>query len=180
MPARRDLHTGRYSFLHRSWGPMEPFDNSMPQILKEHGIFTRLVSDHGHYWEAGGCTYHTMYSSWECKRGQEADPWALRTDEPQIPEHVPTMREFTIQNGGGTTGVIGNCTVNGEHGLWTVCLTMDLSFKAEEKQDNWFLQIETFSPHEPFDVQEESDPEYKGPHFDWPPYAPVTETKGTG
>ena len=58
MPARRDLHTGRYSFLHRSWGPMEPFDNSMPQILKEHGIFTRLVSDHGHYWEAGGCTYH--------------------------------------------------------------------------------------------------------------------------
>lgn len=20
-------------------------------------------------------------------------------------------------------------------------------------------------------------PEYKGPHFDWPPYAPVTETK---
>lgn len=49
--------------------------------------------------------------------------------------------------------------------------------KLNEKQDNWFLQIETFSPHEPFDVQEESDPEYKGPHFDWPPYAPVTETK---
>ena len=60
MPARRDLQTGRYSFLHRSWGPMEPFDNSMPQILKEHGIFTRLVSDHGHYWETGGCTYNTM------------------------------------------------------------------------------------------------------------------------
>ena len=24
MPARRELHTGRYNFLHRSWGPMEP------------------------------------------------------------------------------------------------------------------------------------------------------------
>ncbi len=22
MPARRDLHTGRYNFLHRSWGPL--------------------------------------------------------------------------------------------------------------------------------------------------------------
>ncbi|RUV31020.1 sulfatase, partial [Mesorhizobium sp. M1A.T.Ca.IN.004.03.1.1] len=27
MPARRDLHTGRLTFMHRSWGPLEPFDN---------------------------------------------------------------------------------------------------------------------------------------------------------
>jgi arylsulfatase A-like enzyme len=33
IPARRDLQTGRLSFLHRSWGPMEPFDNSFPEIL---------------------------------------------------------------------------------------------------------------------------------------------------
>lgn len=178
MPARRDLHTGRYSFLHRSWGPMEPFDNSMPQILKEHGIFTRLVSDHGHYWEAGGCTYHTMYSSWECKRGQEADPWALRTDEPQIPEHVPTMREFTHPEWWRNNWC--NRELYRQRGTWPMDSVFDdgLEFlKLNEKQDNWFLQIETFSPHEPFDVQEESDPEYKGPHFDWPPYAPVTETK---
>ena len=31
MPARRELHTGRYNFLHRSWGPLEPFDDSMPR-----------------------------------------------------------------------------------------------------------------------------------------------------
>ena len=24
MPARRDMHTGRLNFLHRSWGPLEP------------------------------------------------------------------------------------------------------------------------------------------------------------
>ncbi|MFW6303430.1 MAG: sulfatase-like hydrolase/transferase, partial [Candidatus Sumerlaeota bacterium] len=30
MPARRELHTGRYNFLHRSWGPIEPFDFSTP------------------------------------------------------------------------------------------------------------------------------------------------------
>ena len=28
MPARREMHTGRYNFLHRSWGPHEPFDDS--------------------------------------------------------------------------------------------------------------------------------------------------------
>ena len=59
MPARRELHTGRYGFLHRSWGPLEPFDNSMPEILKNRGIYTHLVSDHYHYWEDGGATYHS-------------------------------------------------------------------------------------------------------------------------
>ena len=49
MPARRELHTGRYNFLHRAWGPLEPFDDSMPEILKHHGTYTHLVSDHLHY-----------------------------------------------------------------------------------------------------------------------------------
>ena len=35
MPARREIHTGRANFLHRSWGPLEPFDDSMPEILKD-------------------------------------------------------------------------------------------------------------------------------------------------
>ena len=34
MPARRDMQTGRLSFLHRSWGPLEPFDNSFPELLQ--------------------------------------------------------------------------------------------------------------------------------------------------
>ena len=54
MPARREMHTGRYNFLHRSWGPMEPFDDSMPEILKKNGIHTRLSTDHYHYVEDGG------------------------------------------------------------------------------------------------------------------------------
>ena len=32
MPARRDMQTGRHAFLHRSWGPMEPFDNSFRSL----------------------------------------------------------------------------------------------------------------------------------------------------
>lgn len=178
MPARRDLQTGRYSFLHRSWGPMEPFDNSMPKTLKENGIFTCLVSDHGHYWETGGSTYHTMYSSWVCERGQEADPWSFRTDMPDIPEHVPTMREFTHPDWWRNNWC--NREQYRKKGKWPSDCVFDdgLEFLAlNEKKDNWFLQIETFSPHEPFDVPEECDEDYKGPHFDWPPYAPVTESR---
>ncbi len=38
MPARRELHTGRYNFLHREWGPLEPFDDSMPELLKKRDL----------------------------------------------------------------------------------------------------------------------------------------------
>ncbi len=88
MPARRELHTGRYNFLHRSWGPIEPFDDSMPQILRENGIYSHLVSDHYHYWEDGGATYHNRYNSWELSRGQEGDFWKGEVVDPSIPDHV--------------------------------------------------------------------------------------------
>ena len=65
MPARRELQTGRLNFFHRSWGPMEPFDDSMPELLKKAGIYTHLISDHQHYWEDGSATYHNRYSSWK-------------------------------------------------------------------------------------------------------------------
>ena len=46
--------------------------------------------------------------------------------------------------------------------------------------DNWFLQIETFDPHEPFFAPERLrkafETNYKGPILDWPRYAKVTET----
>ena len=59
MPARRDLHTGRLNFMHRSWGPLEPFDNSFVKTLRDQGVYTHLVTDHQHYFEDGGAGYAT-------------------------------------------------------------------------------------------------------------------------
>ena len=85
MPARRELHTGRYNFLHRSWGPLEPFDDSMPEMLKKHGIYTHLTTDHQHYWEDGGATYHQRYNSFEFSRGQEGGiAWKGHVKEPDM------------------------------------------------------------------------------------------------
>ena len=88
MPARRELHTGRYNFLHAGWGPLEPFDDSMPEILSHNGIYTHLVSDHYHYWEDGGAHYNTRYNSWEFSRGQEGDPWKGVVGEIAIPDNI--------------------------------------------------------------------------------------------
>jgi len=177
MPARRELHTGRYNFLHRSWGPLEPFDDSMPQLLHEHGIHTHLISDHYHYWEDGGATYHTRYSSWEISRGQEGDPWKADLRPLDIPEKIGG------RPGRWDTQDWCNRKFMASEPEHCQTMTFDLGeqfLRANAGQDRWMVQIETFDPHEPFFTYEQYQAlyphEYRGPHFDWPNYAPVKET----
>ena len=82
IPARRDLHTGRLNFLHRSWGPLEPFDNSFAEILKSNNTYSHLITDHFCYWLDGGLTYHNRFSSYDFIRGQHADPWKAMVQPP--------------------------------------------------------------------------------------------------
>ena len=86
MPARREFHTGRYNFLHRAWGPLEPYDDSAIAILRAIGIYTHLVSDHHWYWQDGGSTYHHRYNTWENIRGQEVDRWKAEVKAPKRPD----------------------------------------------------------------------------------------------
>jgi arylsulfatase A-like enzyme len=177
MPARRELHTGRYNFLHRSWGPMEPFDDSMPQTLHESGVYTHLVSDHYHYWEDGGGTYHNRYSSCEFSRGQEGDLWKGQVADPAIPE---TLNERNDQH--WRQDWINRSHMQREEDQPQYkTFEMGTAFiDANHDQDNWFLQIETFDPHEPFFTQQHYKDlyphDYDGPHFDWPDYKRVAES----
>lgn len=180
IPARRELHTGRYNFLHRSWGPLEPFDDSMPNILKNNKVYTHLVSDHYHYWEDGGATYHTQYSSWEIVRGHEGDPWKGEVRNPEIPEHVSNMRE-SFGTGWRQDWVNRKYMQKEENMPQAVTFKKGLEFiETNFEENNWFLQIETFDPHEPFFTPQKYKDLYKdnydGPHFDWPNYGSVTET----
>lgn len=181
MPARRELHTGRYNFLHRSWGPLEPFDDSMPQILSNAGIHTHLVSDHYHYWEDGGATYHQRYTTWDCVRGQEGDAWAPLVGfsvDPQTHRNVCGSPEDNwIGQDFANRAVMPSEATQSQ----TVTFDKGLAFlETNHDKDNWFLQLETFDPHEPFYVQpryKDRFPDgYRGPLLDWPDYRPVNDS----
>lgn len=177
MPARRELHTGRYNFLHRSWSPLEPFDDSMPEILKDNGILTHLVTDHYHYFEDGGATYHTRYSSWESARGQEGDPWKGEVRDPEIPEYLGGRKSVLWRQ----DWVNRKYMQTEELQPQTLTFNMGLDFiRTNRNEDNWFLQIEAFDPHEPFFTDEKYKKlypdDYSGPHFDWPNYKVADET----
>lgn len=172
MPARRDLHTGRPNFLHCGWGPLEPFDDSVPQMLSEAGVCTHMDSDHYHYWEDGGSTYHNRYGSWRFFRGQEGDPFIGQVAEPEILENV---------NGKGRRAdwVNRRFIRRDEEYPQTHTFVSGLDFIERNKDDDhWFLQIETFDPHEPFTTDRRwrdlypPDPEGT-PLHDWPGYGKV-------
>ena len=186
MPARRELHTGRYNFLHRSWSPLEPFDNSMPQLLKENNIYSHLITDHQHYWEDGGATYHNRYSSYEFVRGQEGDLWKGMVNDPaDLPAY--NRGEATQDTAESVNRMWRQDWVNRSYmpspqeQSQTIVFDLGLEFiETNINADNWFLQIETFDPHEPYFTHEEYKNlyphKYDGLHFDWPPYARVTQS----
>ncbi len=177
IPARRELHTGRYNFLHRSWGPLEPFDDSMPQILSEHGIHTHLVTDHQHYWEDGGATYHNRYTTYELVRGQEGDRWKGLVGEMTVPSSLNQKEPHILRQ-----DWINRSFIKSESDMpQSTTFALGMEFIQNNYQaDDWFLQIETFDPHEPFFTQQQFKAlyphDYAGPHYDWPPYGPVSES----
>jgi arylsulfatase A-like enzyme len=179
MPARRDMHTGRLNFLHRSWGPLEPFDDSFVVALRKAGIYTHLSSDHNHYFEDGGATYHTRYNSFDFIRGQESDTWVAMVKSP-----LERFREIyhPLQIGGKKP------TAKRMQGLKNMtrfkadkdfpiyqCFDAALDFLENNgTEDGWMLQLECFDPHEPFIAPEsfrEAFPTaYEGPIYTWPQY----------
>lgn len=172
IPARRELHTGRPNFLHRGWGPLEPFDDSMPKLLSEAGVYTHLVTDHQHYWEDGGATYHNRYSSYEFIRGQEGDRWKGEVAKRRPAGSVHGVWTHQDQVNRANMPQAGDMPA-------TVTFDRGLEFLAtNHSADNWFLQIECFCPHPPFVAAERFRELYKDidvpadVEFDWPEYGP--------
>lgn len=174
MPARRDLLTGRPNFLHRGWGPIEPWDDVFTDRLRREGVSSHLITDHYHYLEDGGATYHGRYDTWRCFRGQEGDPFWGQVTPPLVPPHI---------NGKGRHQDWINRTLLRTEADWPQVKTFDagLGFIARNASaDRWFLQLETFDPHEPFTAPPAHQARYahagEQPLFDWPGYQDVSES----
>ena len=184
MPARRDLHTGRLNFMHRSWGPLEPFDNSLPQILSDSGTHSHLVSDHLHYFEDGGSTYHTRYTTWEFVRGQEYDPWKAMVQPPleRFRERYAAKHyDFSKSRKRLQHAINAEYMVEEEDFPGPRCIAHGIDFlERNHRAEDWFLHIECFDPHEPFMAPERFKQPYRtgynGGVLDWPHYEKVVDS----
>lgn len=175
MPARRELHTGKLNFLHRSWGPLEPFDISVVDVLKNKGIYTHLITDHSHYFEDGGATYHNRYNSWEGFRGQEGDRWQPRDIDLELPrQHLLTKAGVSFAQH------YANRQKQRREEDYSSVKTMNAGLEflqSHENRENWFVQVECFDPHEPFVVPQRYRDLYgltQPSLLNWPVYGRLT------
>jgi arylsulfatase A-like enzyme len=176
MPARRELTTGRYNFLHRGWGPVEPYDDALPRWLREKkGVFSTLLTDHDHYFELGGENYHTAYTTWEFFRGQEHDPWASHVDALALPEGYNPIRQNDPKLPLNYGNRLRQQREEDFSGPRTCRAAIDWLEANRNAKGEWFLQVELFDPHEPFYTTKKYLEMYGAdtnrPAFDWPPYA---------
>lgn len=171
MPARREMMTGRHNFLERGWGPLEPFDDVLPEQLRrrERPAFSHLITDHYHYFYLGGEGHSNSFSTWQFERGQEGDLWISRVDLPSLPEAMGRLGK-TPQN------ALNRMAQRKEHEFsGPRCVEHAVRWLDDNRAaDDWYVQLELFDPHEPFYVV----PEYlelygdrwDGPIYDWPDY----------
>ncbi|MEC0230463.1 sulfatase [Paenibacillus alba] len=170
MPARRDMMTGRLGFLERNWGPIEPFDQSLPQVLRDHGIFSHISTDHYHYFRVGGENYCQQFNTWDFIRGQELDSWVSKVSEPEkseqigkyLPQYALNRTQFHTEEDYSSPKTIKSA----------------LNWLDNNKdEDNYLLWVEAFDPHEPFDLPENEltnyGDDYDGPSYYWPEYGQV-------
>ncbi len=170
MPARHDFMTANSEFLWRPWGPIEHNEDTVIKRLRGK-VTTQLITDHYHYFERGGETYHADFDGWEPVRGHENDAWITKPNEvdaarcsDRYRRNMGRLREERDFPSAKTFQAACDW-LDENHGL----------------QARFLLWVEEFDPHEPFHTCEPYnsmyDPDWKGPFHFWPEYGQTKYTE---
>ncbi len=169
LPVRRALYTGQRTFPyagHRllkgdmgtpvpGWGPIPEEQDTVSELLSESGYRTALISDVYHQFKPSK-NFHRGFDEWNWIRGQEQDRFrsahlqSVETMSRHYFEDLPKdirraeLLEQHLTNTAGRRDERDYFTaqVFGEAARW-----IDQNYGAE----NFFLVVESFDPHEPWD-----------------------------
>lgn len=177
MPARHDILCGALDFLWKCWGSVEIWEDSITHALRKKGVVTQLISDHPHLFEMGGENYHTDFEAWAYERGHETDAWKLKPDPTWagVPHfgrgHMPydnSRRHFLSEED--------------FPGPRTMSAAASWIREHADLEDRFFLFVDEFDPHEPFDTPSPWAEMYqtagRSPGLIWPPYMQGAVEKG--
>jgi arylsulfatase A-like enzyme len=177
MPARHDILCGALDFLWRCWGSVEIWEDAITCALRKKGVATQLISDHPHLFEEGGENYHVDFGAWAYERGHETDAWKLRPDPSWM--GAPTFGRGHMAYDNARGHFRGEPDFPGPRTMQAAANWLDEHAAAF---DRFFLFIDEFDPHEPFDTPEpwasKYDSDWTGPRLIWPPYMQGALAKG--
>ncbi len=173
VPNRRDVLTGRYTATYTGWAPLAASEVVLPQVLGKGGYTSMMVCDTPHIL-ANGYHYDRGFDGWEWIRGQETDRWKTSPEAPAHPCDPEKLRN---------PGMLA--THHRRNVAWwrreadhfcartmsTACDWLEDNYGRED----FFLYVDTFDPHEPWDPPDwyvrMYDPDYDGQVVDYPCYS---------
>jgi arylsulfatase A-like enzyme len=173
IPNRWDLATGRYGFPIRGWEPLSPEDVTLAQVLSGAGYTTQLIYDPpqiGYH----NFDYTRGFDAWSWVRGQHTDPYVT---DPTVP--TPLKADyFKIKSADALKLYWRNQGLQKYDRDYTVSRiareTCDW-LEANAGLDGFFLWVDMWDPHEPFDapwydLELYADPAFDGQVVHYPPY----------
>jgi arylsulfatase A-like enzyme len=182
IPARHDILCGALDFLWRPWGSIEVWEDSIVHQLRRADVTTMLLTDHPHLFEVGGENYHTDFDAWDYQRGHESDPWRTRADPswlgaPALPAAAGQLPHHYDQS---RTWFRNESDFPGPRTMAAAARWIEHDAPTDER---FFLFVDEFDPHEPFDTPEPWASRYFDVAEDeerliWPPYAVDAMAKG--
>jgi len=180
LPCRRDIITGRYEFPWRGWGGLEPDDTTLAGVIDNAGKVSYFITDIYHHWSTNpGSGYWRPFSGFELIRGQERDKYITDSDIEfehrtlDYPPHVK-LKEPHFRN---------VQYIRQEESDW---FSPQLFSRAARwiqhnaGHEDFFLMLDSFDPHEPWDAPRHyinmyADKDFDGKEYVVAPYAPVKD-----
>ncbi len=172
VPHRTDLVTGRYTLTRRGWAPLPREEATLAAVLSHVGWCSMLVADTPHILR-DGYGFERGYDGWEWIRGQEGDRWRTSPRTVAWPCHPSRAREENVlyRHLRNTADWRGEDDRFCARSVRTACEWLEANHR-----DPFFLHIDLFDPHEPWDAPRELvelyDPGYEGEEIVYPPYGP--------
>jgi arylsulfatase A-like enzyme len=175
MPARHDLFTGQLNFLWRGWSPLEYDQDDFITAMKRHQKTSMLITDHYHLWQYGAGNYHFAFDGMELVRGQEVDNWITN---PDVKIEYPASPDKLNDNWHRYARNTGHFRSEEQYFAAQVFQKSIDWVEQNRNLQDFFLMIDCFDPHEPFDPPpgyvEKYDPDYDGERPYWPKYGDIS------
>ena len=183
IPVRRALHTGRRAYpfrdwKHLKWGtirmpgwqPIAEEEDTLAENLAHAGYHTGFVCTTQHCWNPG-FNFHRGFWQWHLVRGYSCEdkwrsPFAVPRDALQPYGDPEAMMDnphrgvpMTLANRG--TRMVDEETATAKAFQWAA------DFLKDNREQPFYLQLDSFAPHEPWEAPEEyylmyGDPDYSG------------------
>ena len=177
VPNRWDLVTGRFGFPYRGWQPLDPGDVTWGQLLSHNNIHTQMIWDtpmlgqHDYNYTRG-------FQGLSFVHGQKGDPWITN---PSLPVDL-MCQPHKIRNMHSLDGYLRNHANRQFERQF--CAGRTISEAMDWLETNYthapfFLWIDMWDPHEPFDCPWYdyglyAPPDYQGDWFLYPEYGRAT------